>query len=383
MPALELKFFDQCCNEPPKPWLFKGVIALDEDSSWYGPAGGGKSMALTDVAVHAAAEKDWRGFKNKVRAGVVYFAFERAGLTRRRLAAYAKRDNLKSLPIAVAEDIIDLVSDHCVETIFLTIKAAEERFGVPVLLIVIDTWAKGVAAGGGDEDKAQHVNAVAANLKRVHQEVSEKLKHMIHIATIGHSGKEEGKGERGSSAKKGHVDVEFQISGQCSTKTIKVTKGNDQAEDVLTAFEAEQVTLGTDPDGDPMTAAILSATKVTASQAASKLTNRQSNALVILRTLGGVAEADKWREELFRRGLLDRNAKNPRQPFWRLKNELMAIGQIVEQDGVVRLAADGMPVVTAAPSIMPGVNSNVISPPPVGIIPSMPPVPARPIVPTL
>ena len=39
----------------------------------------------------------------------------------------------------------------------------------PVGLIVIDTYAKGIAAGGGDEDKAQHANIVAANLKMIHE----------------------------------------------------------------------------------------------------------------------------------------------------------------------------------------------------------------------
>src|ERR1700738_5294753 len=144
---------------------------MDEDSTWFGPPGSLKSTLLVDLAIHLAAGKNWRGFKTKMKAGVVYFALERASLTRRRIAGHSKRDGLKNLPIAVAGDIIDLITDGCVEIISATVKAAEERFGVPVGLIVIDTYAKAVAAGGADEDKAQHVNTVAANLKRVHEKV--------------------------------------------------------------------------------------------------------------------------------------------------------------------------------------------------------------------
>ena len=50
----------------------------------------------------------------------------------------------------------------CVDIISDTVKAVEAQFGQAVGLIVIDTYAKGVAAGGGDEDKAQHANIVAA-----------------------------------------------------------------------------------------------------------------------------------------------------------------------------------------------------------------------------
>jgi RecA-family ATPase len=71
---VKLHFFDECCNGPAKPWLIKGVIANDEDSLWVGAAGSLKSSLLTDIAVHLAAGIDWRGYKVKASAGVVYFA---------------------------------------------------------------------------------------------------------------------------------------------------------------------------------------------------------------------------------------------------------------------------------------------------------------------
>jgi hypothetical protein len=371
--ALPLKFFDECSDEPAKPWAIKGVIALDEDSSWFGPAGSLKSTLMVDLAVHLAAGRDWRGFKAKMSAGIVYFAFERAALTRRRLAAYRIRDQFQNLPIAVAGDIVDLIDGGCVEIISATVKAAEERFDVAVGLIIIDTYAKGVAAGGADEDKAQHVNLVAANLKRVHEQVG----HPIHIAMIGHTG-HEGTRERGSSAKLGHVDVAVRISGEGKVKTVTVTKGNDQPEDTLTAFEGEEITVGTDADGDRITAFVVSSRAVQAApEAATRLSDAQVLALDALRKAikehgkKGAVALDQWRDELFRSGALDRDAKNPREPFRRLRNSLARRHRIVEHDGTVRMGySAGIPLVSGVPSIVPA---------PGGII--LPPLPACPVSP--
>lgn len=370
MTALPLKFFDECTNEPVKPWLIKGVLALDEDSSWYGPAGGLKSSLLTDIAVHGAAGRDWRGFKTKRKFGTVYFALERAGLQRRRLAAYSKRDGHARLPIAVVDQIVDLTDEAIVQVVIATIKAAQERFGVPVGFAIFDTYAKAVAAGGGDEDKAQHVNLVAANLKRIHDQLGQP----IHLATIGHTGKDETKGERGSSAKTGHIDLGVQISGD-KIKTATITKANDQPEGVMTSFMGEEVTIGEDEDGDALTAFIVSRMAVQATpEAASRLSDNQVNALDTLRAAikehgqKGAVAVGTWKEELFRRGVLDRDAPNPREPFRRLKGSLIKTGRIEEDDGMVRLTSSNVIPMTTRPA------AGIIPFPP---CPVPPPIPIR------
>jgi hypothetical protein len=73
---------------------------------------------------------------------------------------------------------------------------------------------------------------------------------------VGHTGKDESRGARGSNAHLGDVDVMVQIKGEC-IKTAEVIKGNDQAEGLLTRFELVSFDLGHDEDGDPITTAIL------------------------------------------------------------------------------------------------------------------------------
>jgi AAA domain len=81
--------------------LWKGdaviEIARGETSAWIAPPGAGKSALQTEIAIHCAAQRDWRGHKAKAACGVVIFALERADLYRRRLQAYRMRDGLQGL----------------------------------------------------------------------------------------------------------------------------------------------------------------------------------------------------------------------------------------------------------------------------------------------
>jgi hypothetical protein len=245
-----LTYFDDCDQVASKQWIMKGLIARGETSSWIAPPGKGKSALLACLAIHVAAGKDWLKFRSKERCGVLYLAFERGDLTKRRFAAY-KRRGFAGLPVAVHAEIIDLMAPECVETILGLMREAEEHYGVQIGLVIIDTYAKGIAIGGGDEDKAKDQGRCLAHLRRV-QEASN-----AHIAIVGHTGKDESRGARGSNAHQGDVDLQVQISGKSAVKTAKVIKGNDQPEGTLLRFSMQSVPLGVDDDGEEITVWII------------------------------------------------------------------------------------------------------------------------------
>jgi hypothetical protein len=347
--ALKLTFFDELTEVKPKPWIIKNVIARGETSSWIAPPGKGKSSVLVDVAVHQAGNNNWRGYRTKDSFGTVFFALERADLTKRRLLAHRLRDDLPVLPIAVAGQVIDLMNRSCVDIILHTIWEAEQRFGREAGLAVIDTYSKGIAAGGGDEDKARDQNIALANLRRVLDRIN------IHIASIGHTGKDERRGERGSNARRADVDAVFQITGD-RVKTITTSKGNDQAEGVVTSFQLEPFDFGPDEDGDPIQTFIVSKEIYTGTgKPTSPLSDRQELALRALVEVAlshgrdppaeyrlpqgiKVITAEQWRAEVLRTNASIRGSKNPAARFNDLRDALARRGAIGSKDDLVWIA---------------------------------------------
>jgi RecA-family ATPase len=206
--GLSFQLFDEISAEAiAKRDLIKGVMAKGETSAWIAPPGGMKSALMAEASICSAAGLDWRGKKNKGAAGVVYFALERADLVRRRLRAHRLRDKLEALPIALVTSMLDLMNPKSVEQVVATISNAQDQFKLPAGLVIFDTFAKLIAAGGGDENLARDQGRVFANIQRIKDKVD------VHIALVGHTGKDETRGMRGSNAALGDSDEMVKIQG--------------------------------------------------------------------------------------------------------------------------------------------------------------------------
>jgi hypothetical protein len=377
--ALPFRSAADCAEESPKEWLIDGVIALREDSSWWGPSGGLKSNLLTEISVCIAAGRDWRGHRfsrnelpnrdpdanpnSDESRGVIIFATERAALTRRRIAAYVKRENLPAdIPLAVVDATINLMDPTCVNQVSDTIFQFEQVHDCSVGLVVFDTWSK--CLGGHDETLAHVQNYAAAQTKKIR----ERHNCYYHTASVGHSGKSIEAGERGSSARRAHVDFAVKIYGEGKVKTAKVDKANDGEEGVVLAtFEAEEFTFKrpdwtqTLRDGReyvhtyaPLTVGILAPydpdqeARAARTAASRPPTGKQAQAIEALqraiaaRGQGGAVHPEYWKEELSKAGLLNLNAKNPRSAFKKLRDSL---GQrIIEANGLVRINTEILPL---------------------------------------
>ena len=284
--------FDEMEIDPPsKRHLIKGVLAWGETSAWIGAPGSLKSALLASAAICVGAGLDWHGYRNKGAAGVLYFAIERADLVKRRLRAHRVRLGLKGTPICVSSATIDLTSPNAHKRVIDTIRDAKTILQTDVGLVIVDTFAKLIAAAGGDENSAKDQGAVFVNVQRVKNATG------VHVALIGHTGKDESRGARGSNALLGDVDVMVTISGD-EIKTATITKANDAPEGVLFSFKSEVHDFGSDEDGDPVTVNIVSSEEVSAQSVQKvrgpKLTESQEAMLRLLRDAGssGLSTAD-------------------------------------------------------------------------------------------
>lgn len=264
--TLKIAYFGTFDHIAAKSWLIKGILAENETSTIIGPPGGGKSAFVTDIAVGYARGKRWRGHRVKELGGVAYFAFERADLTKRRLRAYQLRDGLRvDLPIAVVGQIVDLMDPRCVDLLLQALKEAEQKFGCRIGLAVFDTYNKGIAFGGGDEDKAKDQNRVLGHLRRL-----QELYPRLHVCIVGHTGKDESRGARGSNALPGDADMQSQITAAGDIKIVTTVKANDSPEGELVRFRLEPFIFGVDEDGDAIQTYIVAPDIIPTSAVAAK-----------------------------------------------------------------------------------------------------------------
>ena len=116
---------------------------------------------MTEMSKCTGSGEDWRGHRNKAGPSlVVYFAIERGDLVKRRLAAYRESEGHPDLPVqpkTAGRRRQPHYQPHgrgmrpaIVDTI-----AVEDDYGLPAVLAIIDTLAKGIQAGGGDNEKAK------------------------------------------------------------------------------------------------------------------------------------------------------------------------------------------------------------------------------------
>jgi hypothetical protein len=231
--------------------IIKGCLGEAQTSSHFSEPKTGKSTLLVDLCCHIAdvSKTHWRGLKIKKHCGVLYLAFERHLNVLDSIDAYKARESINGdLPFVVVGSIVDVIDQECVDIVSDTIKAVEKEYGIKVGLVIYDTWNKGIAAGGGDEDKAQYDNLANANLRRLIE------KHPgLHCATVGHVGNQAKNRERGSSAKKGDRDVAWIYEKVGSLVAVKIAYSNCYEENKhVTAYKGQPVQIDTDEEGEPV-----------------------------------------------------------------------------------------------------------------------------------
>lgn len=321
-----------------KMWIIKGAVAWGETSAWIGPPGSLKSALMSDLAISSAFGRDWHGQKSKGRVGVIYFALERADLVRRRIEAQIARAGISVDPeqpgsISIVSSTIDLFTPESVAKVVRTVKNAEEFTGEGIGVIIFDTFAKLMAASGGDEDKAKDQGKVFANIERIKEKLGRP-----HVALVGHTGKDESRGARGSNAILGDADVMVTISGE-DIKTATVTKANDMAEGPLFSFKSEVHQFGVDEDGDPITVNIVSGEEVVAkAPTQSRKSNEpklSTNQRVMLRLLADAGPSglstEAWSELAKEQGI------TVKQRQYDLRMSLKDKGMVREYAGIWRL----------------------------------------------
>ena len=252
----------------PQHWLVKQLLPETGVGIVSGQWGSFKTTAALDLSVAVMTGQAFAGqYRIKRQGAVLYFATEGAGTLQSRLSAIARhRGAPEKLPFAWRGDCPLLTDKGAGPSIVKHIDEAavhfEHAYGVPIVLIWVDTYitAAGLSSSGDDNDTA--ATQKAFNTLRFVAAHSGAF-----VAVIDHLGKVAEAGTRGSSGKEGNADTvlttlaEREITGAVSNSRMATRKQRDGISGFEVPFTPETVELGLDEDGDPITAIVLSWSK--------------------------------------------------------------------------------------------------------------------------
>lgn len=201
--------------EPPE-FLIDDYLVMNSLTTLYGPSGCGKTFVALDWALHVATGSWWNG--HEVKAGPVLYVIAEGGSgVGKRLDAWQAHHHIHDLgnhePITWIPRAVNL-SDSA-EVAALCAFTAE----VKPVLVVFDTYAR--CTLGMEENSSKETGLAVANLDQV------RLASGACVLSIHHTGVSEQNRGRGSSALRGAMDTELELTGDAEFLSLKVPKQKD------------------------------------------------------------------------------------------------------------------------------------------------------------
>jgi hypothetical protein len=238
-------FWPELARRPRAPYLIKGLIDLGTLVEVYGPSQSYKSFIMLDAGLHVAFGRSWCGRRVR-QCGVLYVSAEGGGSITNRLDAWARHHevDLAQVPFAVVTEPTNLLEEAG------TNQLIADASRVPNLgLIIIDTAAR-VMPGGKEDTEAMSRLVAAADAIR--------LATGAAIIIIHHTGKEEGRGSRGSTVLPFASDTGLATSKDDATKiaTLQHVRSRDSEGGDTFLFKLDVEDLYTDDEGDTVRAAL-------------------------------------------------------------------------------------------------------------------------------
>jgi hypothetical protein len=279
--------------------------------------------------MHIALGRDYRSHRVQ-QATVVYVALEGRDGFPARLEAFRRHHSVDSAPFYLLPTSLDLVGEAGELIAAIKAQLGENLPGA----LFLDTLNRSLV---GSESKDEDMARFLAAAEKVAQELS------CAVVIVHHCGIDASR-PRGHTSLSGAVESQLKVErGITGEVIVTVELAKDFAEGTEIVSRLEPVPLGTDADGDPITSLVVLPVEgpIQRRIVTRKLSARQQLALAALdecaisngtqappslqlpaRTV--VVPLAAWREELYRKGVLDSDAKSPREEFKRMRQQLQA-----------------------------------------------------------
>ncbi|OSK24060.1 regulatory prophage protein [Escherichia coli M056] len=232
-------------------YVVKGVIPANSLCSTYGASGSYKSFLACSWACHVATGRHWGG--RRVAHGSVMYVVGEGGIgVPRRIKAWEIVNDERVKYLYLVNRPIFPAAQFDVDEMVIAARQVERETGKPVRMIILDTLAR--CFGGNDENDARDMGAFIRGCDEL------KRRTGATVLVVHHSGKDETKGARGSSAFRASLDAEYRIrreGADSEALVISCTKMKDAEELKEAAYDLRVVELFTDTDGELITSLVV------------------------------------------------------------------------------------------------------------------------------
>ncbi|WP_376742135.1 helicase RepA family protein [Ensifer canadensis] len=219
-------------NEPEPETRVQRLMPRTGFATIYGPPGCGKTFWAIHLGLTVAAGLPFFGCETE-KSGVVYIAAEAGTGIKKRIIAARDRLGITDAEFYLITEAPNLGFSNPNDSNRLISDIQSHR--VPNLgMIFLDTVAR--VTPGSDENSVQHMGAFIANADRI-------ARHFDCIVVgVHHTGKDDGRGMRGSSAINGATDCEWWVrKEEGGTRSAKLTKMRDGEGDLSMTFDLDVV----------------------------------------------------------------------------------------------------------------------------------------------
>lgn len=248
-------------------YLVKGILPSVGLALVWGPPKCGKSFFVFDMVAHVAA--GWRYRDRRVKqCPVIYFALEGQQGFEARAEAFRRAHSTSDLPFYLSTDRITLPQDGGAVVASIKAEFPTVRPGI----VVLDTLNRSMAGSENDPaDMAAYVRT--ADLIR---ETFNCLVVIIHHCGV------EGARPRGHTSLTGAADAQIAVRRDTNGNVValvEVMKDGPRGDEIVSLLE--QVTVGSDEDGDAITSCVITPSDMAVS-ARAKVGGQAALALRIL-----------------------------------------------------------------------------------------------------
>lgn len=219
-------------------WLIEDVVPRAQVGVIYGASGSGKTFFALDMACSIQRGGEWRG-KHVEVADSFYIAAEAGNGIRKRIAAYLRAKGAGAMPWFVDYQP-NLATLESVQAISESVLLRSDKPGV----LFVDTMA---LSHDGDENSSKDMSLLLRHCK-VLSDNTGALVILVH-----HTGKDESRGMRGSSAIYAGADFVLEISALDRDHEMVVDKLKDGERGARFGFTLPQVEVGATPRGKVIT----------------------------------------------------------------------------------------------------------------------------------